>query len=168
MKLQAIVYSSVTGFTAQYAQLLSAKTGLPAYTLAQAQQTLPKGARVLYMSWLMAGTLVDYKKAAAAFEVAAACSVGLNATPEQAEATKKSMKLRHDLPFFALQGGYRPDKLQGMYKWMMKLVTRVIIKKIEALPQKGAAEEEMLRVLRNGGSFVKEENLSNVLAFLQE
>ena len=40
MKIEAIVYTSMTGFTAQYANMLSNKTGLPAYTLAQAKEKL--------------------------------------------------------------------------------------------------------------------------------
>lgn len=168
MKIEAIVYASMTGFTAQYVQMLSAKTGLPAYTLAQAKEKLNAQQSVLYMSWLMAGTLVDYKKAAAQLNVAAACSVGLNATPEQAEATRKTSKIPTEVALFALQGGYAPEKLTGMYKFMMKLVAKVLIKKISALPNKGEAEEKLLEVLRHGGSFVQEKNLSQLLDFLQK
>jgi len=168
MKIEAIVYTSMTGFTAQYANMLSNKTGLPAYTLAQAKEKLTAQQPVLYMSWLMAGMLVDYKKVAAQLNIAAVCSVGLNATPEQAEATRKASKMPNSMPIFALQGGYAPEKLTGMYKFMMKLVTKVLIKKISALPNKGPAEEKLLEVLRHGGSFVKEENLAPLLAHLQK
>ena len=168
MKIDAIVYSSATGFTAEYAQMLSGSTGLPAYTLDQAAEKLNKKTRVLYMSWLMAGTLVDYKKAAEKFDVCAACSVGLNATSAQAEATKKSSKIPDEVAFFALQGGYRPDKLKGMYRFMMKIVTKVLIKKISAIENKSENEEKLIDVLQHGGSFVKAENLEKVLAYLQD
>lgn len=168
MKIEAIVYSSMTGFTAEYAGMLSRKTGLPAYTLSQAGEKLTAQQPVLYMSWLMAGTLVDYKKAAAKLNVAAACSVGLNATPEQVKATRKASKIPENVPLFAVQGGYAPQKLTGMYKWMMKLVTKVLIKKISSLPGKGAAEEKLLEVLRHGGSFVQEENLLPLLEHMQQ
>lgn len=168
MKIEAIVYSSMTGCTAQYAQMLSGKTGLPAYTLAEAEGKLKSGARVLFMSWLMAGALVDYKKAAARYQVQAACSVGLNATPEQAAATKKGSKIPDAVPLFALQGGYHPQKLKGMYKFMMKLVTRVLIKRISAIQDKSEEEESMLYTLEHGGSFVREENLDPIVRFLQE
>lgn len=167
MKVEAIVYSSMTGFTAQYAKMLAQKTGIPAYELSQANQVKAQ-APVLYMSWLMAGTLVDYRKAAAQLNVVAACSVGLNATAEQVLATKKSTKIPDAVPLFALQGGYCPEKLAGMYKFMMKIVTKVLIKKISALPNKGTSEEQLIHVLKNGGSFVKEENLQEIAAYLQE
>ena len=166
MKTEAIVYSSMTGYTAQYAQMISEKTGIPAYALADTGK-LPDKTKVLYMSWLMAGTLVDYKKAAEKFDVATVCSVGLNATEEQIAATRKNSKIPADVRFFALQGGYNPGKLRGMYKFMMKIVTKVLIKKISSLPDKGEAEEELIEVLRSGGSFVKEENITDILAYLQ-
>lgn len=168
MKIEAIVYSSMTGSTAQYAQMLSEKTGLPAYTLTEAEGKLQSGATVLFMSWLMAGALVDYKKAAARYQVLAACSVGLNATMEQAAATRKNSKIPDAVPLFALQGGYHPQKLKGMYRFMMKLVTKVLIKKISAVENKSEEEESMLYTLKHGGSFVKEENLEPIVHFLQE
>ncbi|MBQ1946058.1 MAG: hypothetical protein II343_03920 [Clostridia bacterium] len=166
MKIEAIVYSSMTGYTAQYAQMISEKTGIPAYALDDAGKLADK-TKVLYMSWLMAGTLVNYKKAAEKFDVSAVCSVGLNATEEQIVATRKSSKIPETVKFFALQGGYNPGKLKGMYKFMMKIVTKVLIKKISSLPDQGEAEEKLIEVLRNGGSFVKEENIAGVAAYLE-
>ena len=166
MKIEAIVYSSMTGYTAQYAQMISEKTGIPAYALDDAGKLADK-TKVLYMSWLMAGTLVDYKNAAEKFDVSAVCSVGQNATEEQIVATRKSSKIPETVKFFALQGGYNPGKLKGMYKFMMKIVTKVLIKKISSLPDQGEAEEKLIEVLRNGGSFVKEENIAGVAAYLE-
>lgn len=154
MPVQAIVYSSNTGFTAQYAALLSGKSKLPAYTLAEAAQKLQKGASVVYMSWLMAGTLIDYKKASKLFDVAAVCGVGLNATQEQADKTRKSSGIPAHVPLFPLQGGYDESKLTGMYRFMMKLVAKMLIKQISAKPDKTAEDESMLETLRHGGSYV--------------
>lgn len=168
MEIKAIVYTSMTGFTAEYARMLSDRTALPAYTLEEAAKKLPEQEKVLFMGWLMAGALVDYKKAAQRYDIMAACAVGLNATPKQQEATRKSTKIPSEVPLFALQGGYRPQRLAGMYRFMMKIVTRVLIRKIDSAQNKSAEEEAMLQVLRHGGSFVKEENLAPVLAFLQK
>lgn len=167
MKIEAIVYSSMTGYTAQYAQMLSKKTGISCYTLAEAEGKLPKDTKILFMSWLMAGALVDYKKASVRWRIIAACSVGLNATDEQAAATKKSTKMPENIPLFPLQGGYNPGKLKGMYKFMMKLVTKVLIKKISAVKDRSEEEESMLYTLKHGGSFVHENNLADVLKYLQ-
>lgn len=167
MKVQAIVYTSMTGYTAQYAALLSKKTGLPAYTLQEAEKKIPAKMPVLFMSWLMAGTLTDYKKAKKHLNIIACCSVGLNATSEQAQATKKNTGIADSVPLFPLPGGYNPNKLKGPYKWAMKMVTSVLIKKISAKADKREEDESMLYTLQHGGSFVHEENLLPAIAYLQ-
>ena len=50
MDINAIVYTSATGFTARYAALLAERTRLPAYELAQAGTALSKRAPVLYLA----------------------------------------------------------------------------------------------------------------------
>lgn len=47
--MKAILYTSNTGFTARYAELLGQHTGLPVYTLSQAKRTLPAHAEVIYL-----------------------------------------------------------------------------------------------------------------------
>ena len=54
--IQAIVYTSNTGYTAEYARMLGEKTGLPVLTLDEAKKSLPARAPILYLGWLMAGS----------------------------------------------------------------------------------------------------------------
>ncbi|MDD6610969.1 MAG: hypothetical protein PUE91_01980 [Clostridiales bacterium] len=49
MKPTAIVYTSNTGFTEQYARLLGQKTGLPVYALSEAGKALPPRSSILYL-----------------------------------------------------------------------------------------------------------------------
>ena len=56
--IQAIVYTSNTGYTAEYARMLGEKTGLPVLTLNEAKKSLPVRAPILYLGWLMAGSLL--------------------------------------------------------------------------------------------------------------
>lgn len=64
--------------------------------------------------------------------------------------------------FFYLQGGVDYSKLKGIKKFMFKMVTDSVIK--ENKPE----DKELIDVLKNGGNLVKEENLSEVLKFLEE
>jgi hypothetical protein len=75
--MQAIVYTSKTGSTKRYAEMLSAETGLPAYALDAAGKKLPKGSAIIYMGWIMANNVKGYKKAAALYTVRAVCAVGM-------------------------------------------------------------------------------------------
>ena len=60
MKPTAIVYTSNTGCTAQYASLLGGETGLRVYPLEDAMKNLPQGSPVIYLGWLAAGAGEDY------------------------------------------------------------------------------------------------------------
>ena len=49
MNANSIVYTSNTGYTAEYARLLGEKTGLPVYSLSEAEQKLAAGNCVFYL-----------------------------------------------------------------------------------------------------------------------
>lgn len=159
MELQAIVYVSETGFTQRYAHLLSGKTGLPAYTLAEAAGKLPDGAPIIYMGWLMAGSVKDCKKAARRYRIRCVCGVGLGDTGAQDAAARKACALPEDVPVFTLQGGMALDKLRGPYRIAIRLLTRGMAAKKNRTP----GEERMLALLQSGGDYVSEEHLSEVL-----
>lgn len=53
--MKAIVYTSNTGSTARYAELLGHETGLPVY--ASETRNLPAGAEIIYLGWIMAGEI---------------------------------------------------------------------------------------------------------------
>lgn len=157
MKATAIVYTSNTGFTAQYAQLLGEKTGLPVYALEQA----PKGLQgsVIYLGWLMAGFVKDYKKAARQFEIAAVCGVGLCDTGTMLDTVRKNNAVPDHIPVFTLQGGMELSKLQGPYRFAIRMLTKAVAGK------KNPTEDDkrMLYLLQTGGCYVSESNLSAVL-----
>ena len=47
--IQAVVYTSNTGSTEQYARLLGQETGLPVCSLTEARKTLSAGTQILYL-----------------------------------------------------------------------------------------------------------------------
>ena len=75
MKPEAIVYTSNTGYTAEYARMLGESTGLPVYDLNAAAAQLKPGTEILYLGWLMAGAVKGYKAAAKRYRVCAVCGV---------------------------------------------------------------------------------------------
>jgi len=161
MNATAIVYTSGTGYTARYAALLSEKLGLPAHTLADAVKSLPAGTPVIYMGWLMAGSVKDYKKAARRFAIDAVISVGLGDTGAQDDAARKACKLPADVPVFTVQGGMDLEKLRGPYKFAIKMLT----KGMAAQKNRTPAEDRMLELLQKGGDYVSEKELAAVLAW---
>ena len=55
--MDAIIYTTNTGSTGQYAKQLAQETGLPAYSLAEAKKRVFAGAEVVYLGWIMAGSV---------------------------------------------------------------------------------------------------------------
>lgn len=55
--MNAIIYTTNTGSTEHYAKLLAQKTGLPVYSLAEAKKRVFAGAEVIYLGWIMAGSV---------------------------------------------------------------------------------------------------------------
>ena len=168
MKAKAIVYTSNTGYTAEYARLLGEKTGLPVYALDQAQQKLAAGNRVIYLGWLMAGKVQGYDKASKLYTVAAVCGVGMGATGSQLEDVRKTNGIGEDIPVFTLQGGFDGKRLKGIYKMMMSVMAKTVGKKLAQKIDRTPEEDDMLELLLRGGSRVKEDNLDALLQWYRQ
>lgn len=157
MKASAIVYTSNTGFTAQYATLLSHQTGLPLQRLEEC--TLPQGTQVLYLGWLCAGKIQGLKKAAARYQVEAVCAVGL--APECDLGKLAGDNHWNGLPLFYLRGGYSPARVRGKYKMMMAMTKAILSKKAD--PQ----SRETLETMERGADWVSVPQLEPVLNWLR-
>lgn len=167
MKISAIVYTSNTGYTRQYALLLGEKTGLPVYSLQEAGQKAAFGSSILYLGWLMAGKVQGYSQAARRFSVAAVCGVGMGATGSQLEDLRQANALPKELPVFTLQGGFDLKRLRGIYKLMMTVMAKTAGRGLADKPNRTPEEDAMLELLQNGGSRVSEENLHAVLRWYE-
>lgn len=166
--MNAIVYTSNTGFTAQYAGLLGEKLNLPVYSLDTAKKELDAGTEILYLGWLMAGQVKGYKQAAKLYKIAAVCGVGMGAGGSQIKEVRKGNAIPENIPLFTLQGGFVLNKLHGIYKFMMTTMKRTVGKKLAAKQDKTAEEQDMLDLLLHGGSRVSEENLRPVLEWCKK
>lgn len=167
MKPSAIVYTSNTGFTAQYASLLGGETGLPVYSLEDASKSLPQSSPIVYLGWLTAGKVQGYDKAVTKFNLQALCAVGMAKCGSQMEDVRKSNNLPQGLPLFTLQGGFDLKKLRGIYRLMMLVMSKTVVKKLAAKPDRTPDEEDMLDLFQNGGNRVSLENLRPVLAWYE-
>lgn len=162
--MQAIVYTSHTGHTAQYARLLSARMGLPAYDLRQAVKTLPKGTEVLYLGWLCASSVKGYAKAKRRFRLVAVCGVGLCDTGCLIDEVRHAISLPADIPLFTLQGGIDLGALKGVYKMMIATLTKVFVNKKDKTPD----DERMIALLTHTADYVSPDHLAAVLAWHEE
>ena len=87
--MKAIIYTSNTGSTAEYAQLLGKELNLQVHSLQEAKNKVPAGSEIIYLGWIMAGGIKGYKEAAKLYKVCAVCGVSMglanktDRTPEE-------------------------------------------------------------------------------------
>ena len=160
--VQAILYTSNTGTTAQYAKLLGEKTGLPVHALSDAA-SVPGGAEILYLGWVMASGVQGYKKAAGRYSVRAVCGVCMGATGSQIRELRKKNKVPENVPVFTMQGGFDISKLRGIYKMMMSVMAKTVGKNLSEKKDRTPEEDSMLDMMLHGGNSVSEGNLNAVL-----
>ncbi|NLU25481.1 MAG: hypothetical protein GXW99_12425 [Clostridiales bacterium] len=163
--ISAIVYTSETGFTRQYAAMLSEETGLPAYSLDRVPE--PRGGReIIYMGWLAARGIAGYPAAAARYKVRCVCQVGLDApTAHSLERTRKWHNIDPEIPLFALQGGLDINKLHGAYRLMMQAWRKKTIAQLEKEKPLDEQQRFLYNAARFGASCVKRDNLQDIIAW---
>ena len=161
--MNAIIYTTNTGSTERYAKLLAQKTGLPAYSLAEAKKQVFAGAEVIYLGWIMAGSVKGYAEAAKRYRVRAVCGVGMGQTGTQTDSVRKKSSVPVDIPLFTLQGNFDVKKLHGVYRIMMEIMVKTAGKGLAEKSDRTTEEDDMLDMMLHGGKRVKTENLSAVL-----
>lgn len=164
MNPAAIVYTSKTGFTKQYAKLLGKKLMLPVYSLEDALYGLGQGSPILYLGWIHASSVQGFRKASRQFKLCGVCGVGLCDTGSLVEQVRKTTAIPGDIPLFTLQGGFLREKLKGMDKILISMLVRGLSAK-EAPTEN---EKRMLTLLQQDGNYVSEDNLTAVLSWYDE
>ena len=161
--MNAMIYTTNTGSTERYARLLARKTGLPAYSLAEAKKQVFAGAEVIYLGWIMAGSVKGYADAAKRYRVRAVCGVGMGQTGTQTDSVRKKTAIPAHIPLFTLQGNFDAKKLHGVYRLMMEIMVKTAGKGLAEKSDRTPEEDDMLDMMLHGGERVKVENLSTVL-----
>ena len=157
--IQAIVYTSNTGTTEQYARLLGNKTDLPVYSLEDAKKTLKRGTEIAYLGWIMAGGIQGYKKAGSWYRIPMVCAVGMEPAGKQQEVREKN-NIPAEAELFTLQGGCLPHRLHGVQKLIMLMITRAAGKALAEKIDRTPEEDDLLELMEHGGSRVSVENLA--------
>ena len=161
--MDAIIYTTNTGSSEHYARLLSHETGIPCCSSAEAKKGVKNGAEIIYVGWIMAGTVKGYSDAAKHYNVKAVCAVGMGKTGTQTENVRKKSKIAESIPVFTLQGNFDIKKLHGAYKLMMEVMVKTAGKALADKKDRTPEEDDMLDMMRNGTNRVSLNNLKTVL-----
>ena len=164
MRPSAIIYTSKTGHTRQYALLLGKEIDLPVYSYDEAISRLSGESPVIYLGWIHASQVKGFSDAVKRFSVCAVCGVGLCDTGTLIPEVRKATSIPEDIPVFTLQGGFDRSKLKGMDKLMISMLT----KGLAAQKQRSAQDERMLELLSKDANYVSPENLVGILQWYRE
>lgn len=158
-----IVYTSNTGSTERYAKMLAEKLSCDCVKFADSAN-LDKETEIIFMSWVMAGTLQDYAKVKEAFtKIKAVCAVGMFGDEKKIDEVREKNAISEEL--FLLPGAFNVNNLTGMYKMMMGMAMKMIKGKLKESDDPKA--QEMAQKFEEGFDFVSEDNLQKVLEFLE-
>lgn len=162
-----IIYTSNTGFTAQYAKLLGEQTNFPVYTLDEGFKTLEKGTEAIYLGWVMGGHISALGRANGHFAIRAAAGVGMS-PPSQGVLNTLGKMNYLSAPIFYLPGGYAPEKLKGIKRTMLNLVLKSMRQKLAAKKERTEADFAQLELMTKGGSHVDAARLAPLVAFIEK
>lgn len=157
--MNAIVYTSKNGHTAEYAEILGRQTGLPVYSLKSAEKQIKNGTPIIYLGWLMASRVQGLNKAKKKFKVSAVCGVGLCNTGTTLSEVQKANALPEDFPLFTMQGGMDKTKLKGLDK----LLINMLIKGLASKKERTETDERMLNLLTHNENRVSEKNTADFM-----
>lgn len=140
-----VLYSSKTGFTQRYAQLIAQALDCPARPLDAAPGDLSGYGAVVFGSRLHAGTLDGWKKAKKLLHSRGAKRLVVFATgamPNEAEAQIQTVweqnltpEERNSIPHFYLQAGLCYEKMGGADRAMMKFAAWAMTRKKAKTPE---------------------------------
>jgi hypothetical protein len=165
--MKAIVFESKTGFTKKYAQILSKKMNVPCYSQEEAKSKLSQGDEIIFLGWIFASMVKGYKSAAKRYKIKAVGAVGMGDSSQEIIDKLIQSNNLGDTKLFYLQGGFNIEKLKGMNKLLMKMMTSSVKKSLEKKDEKTNKDIESLKRLENGCDFVCEENLSPIINYIK-
>jgi len=167
-EIKAIVYESNTGFTKDYAELLSSIINVPAIPVIDNSMIFDKREAVIFLGWVCAGKINGLRMARLKYNPMIIAAVGMTPMSDKYAFTLAQQN-NIDVPFYYLQGGLHRERLKGFYKLMFRMVSRPILRKAEkGKSQLSENEQQMVSLIKNGGSFVSRENLEELIKKYEE
>ena len=163
--MKAIIYTTNTGSTAQYAKMLAEQTGVPAFSMEEAKSKVEEGSEVIYIGWIMAAQVKGYKNVAKKYKIRVVCAVGMERTGTRTEEIREKTCVPAEVPLFTLQGNFNVKKLHGLYRLMMNMMVKMVINQLEAKAERTQQENEMLEIMLHGSENVRKENLAEVISW---
>ena len=168
--ITAIVYNSGTGSCERYAKELSRQLHIPCEPL-QKHHVRSDG-KVIFVGWVMAGSVVGYAKAAKTLDIAAVVAVGMSPVTDKLVASgREKNNVPAGVEFFVLQGGFDINKLNAPMHAAMILMDKKIVRGLQAKAKKAplnAQEQATLNMALYGKGEPAAWDCSQVVAWAKK
>lgn len=162
--IKAIVFKSETGFTKEYAKMLSKKINVPCYTINEAKKELNRKDEIVYLGWICAGKISGINKVRNSYIVKCYGAVGAFPQDDNYINSLITGNSLENEKLFYLRGGINFTKLKGYKKIIVKIVGNVLEKN-----NKGKeGSEELIRLFNEGASFVDSKNLDEMIDYIKK
>jgi len=161
--MKAIVYTSNTGFTKEYALLLQEATMLEIFSLQEAKTRLNPKDEVIYLGWVFAGKIKGLNKARSRYKLKAVGAVGMGEYSDEYEKMILNGNSLSQENSFYLQGGFDFAKLKGINRFIMGMMANSMKKKTDL----NAEDQAFMSMYEKRTSYVSRDNLGPLIAFLE-
>lgn len=162
--ISAIVYTSETGSCAKYAGLLSEALHIPAKSLKSA--FVPEGSEVIYIGWLMNGSVTGLKQAQKKFDIAAVVQVGM--APVNAESEKKGREkneVADTVAYFCKQGAFHMSRLPLPFRLIMKIINAKTVKSLSGKTDLDGQHAAVYTMASTGDGDPADWDISDIVAW---
>lgn len=161
-----IVYASNTGYTKQYAEIVSKNAKIDAFPVDDIPADRVNEVTI-FMGWVMAGKVVGYKKAKeAGCKILCVVAVGMSPeSPSQVKTIKAGLKKEPYMDVYYVQGGYDFKKLKGINKLLMAIKGKEIKARFDGMSEAEKRENATYRMITEGYSVVSEDRAAQVVAW---
>jgi menaquinone-dependent protoporphyrinogen IX oxidase len=161
-----VVYESGTGFTKQYAEWIAQELSCSAVSLKQTTaEEVKQNDLVIFGGWIMGGMVCGLDKVLA-MAPAHLIAFGVGSTPAEITdaAAMKQQNHLENVPFFYFVGGFRFEKLNFVFKIMLKTLKKSVVKKADKTPQ----EKFMADILGTSFDATDKKYMEPLLACVKE
>lgn len=161
-----IVYQTSGGATRRYAEMLSARTGVPAVSAkAVTDAQLQSANCVVFMSWIMGGTFAGSgwlkKKWGMLKGKRMALAANGLAEAQDMDALRASLpQCTRELPLFYMLGAYDPKGRNAFLRFLMNRIADTFARSGKP------ADQDMAAAIRMGADYVREEALAELLRWI--
>ncbi len=154
--IKSIVYESKCGHTLKYAEMLSKKLNIPFYSSEEVNRKLENGEKIIYLGWVCAGKIKGINKIQNRYTVI--CYGAVGAYPYSDKYLNELKTANHiNTPLFYLRGGIDYSKLGNFSKLLVQMVGKTM----------KDTDEKTQIMFKQGYDFVVEENLENMIQYIQ-